>query len=845
MSGVLQCYASYQGYMCPNGRYRRSPGLGPESGFVDVFAKDLKNIRIVGRDVPWRTAGPVEVNGFMDIRSWYQAKGTGPGSTTTGGLPPLPAPEGGGLNPFGDLILFTVNDNGGDARPPFIYSDVYVAHSGIEEITQALNDIETHQVGLVRIPISDIRMWYSKCGGLFGSINKRLKSGDWDSTTTKDSSNHPWEIDTVLEYLFSQLPGSPSIEKYSELYQLKGDIDVPSDIIGTGEPVVGWIEKTLDRAGLEAQLTPNNTYVISGKYSTKLAYKEIGGPLGSPLPVPTGGDDEGLHYETQSPTQTMRPPAVVVVGGRRIKRGTFPMIPVLRDVDGQYYKMEDVLNRWGYSLDQVNKQLFLTQDQRFKDVPPTLESGTGGTLHAQRRALLHEAYRIYAPAFMFRDPDSSSSDIPEPDESVPFQPGVMVDPAREFVTYLPIKEAAWYQSEAQAMRNQWPKDKQGKGDLEDYVIMPPIVCANRVEPTGVTNADAIEAHFVEMQAGDLAKMTAINDLLDEYTAKQTRLAVDLQRAADGSKDNISQAALDRFDAKSGQVDLHADTQLAAAAVGIKVQQLPTTFVAIQCVTIEYELAQVAKIVKHLQDQKDKQIAVLANWQTEIAAFKKTYFHFKNLKATYNVPYSALPTGTFNLDTHTGILKSSVPLCLVDKPIWPDGASAKVIADGSVMATWGYELKENNVLGWTTFVFTVSQEDDDTAKPDIVFAGCCKVTPLKAACAKMNGAMYILDAGTPVNFNACYTEAKQKAAAMLRMPRTVTGYSYQLWGLWQAWLDAGVSSVNHEWSNGKGMTHVTVNAPGARIPGGPLIKKPGWVPSIDIREQIEHSKDTNY
>lgn len=483
----------YQGYNGRAGEYRRSPGMSPETGWIDLAATDLKNIRIVGRDLPWRTVGGTEVNGGLDILTWSKMKS----SATVTSLPPLPAPQGGGLNPFGNLDLTTYDENGAKIRG-MTYVDVYVGLSGIEEITEGLDEIETHQVGNIRVPLTDVRYYMQRCSPLFCNINKRLKSGDWDATSTKDGAQTPWAIDEVLQFLFSLLPGSPNIVSWSELYQLKDDIDPPSDIIGRGEPAKEWIEKVLERAGLEPHLLPDNTWAIHGKYSTKFAYKEMAGPGGAVVAVPSGGDP-GFHYERKTSTQTGRPPAVIVHGGRRIKRGSFQMIPVLQDLDGFIYPMEDVVNRWGYSMDQVNKQVFSRNDTRFRDVPPTPESGGDGTLHEKRKKVLQNAYRMYAPAFMFTDPDGDDSAV---DTQTAAQPNAMINPDRKFVAYLPIKDCAWYQSEFQAIRTSPPsKDTVGPGDKEDYVLSGPVAWGNRVASVLVQDPSLIDQYFQESTKG--------------------------------------------------------------------------------------------------------------------------------------------------------------------------------------------------------------------------------------------------------------------------------------------------------------------------------------------------------
>ena len=91
----------------------------------------------------------------------------------------------------------------------------------------------------------------------------------------------------------------------------------------------------------------------------------------------------------------------------------------------------------------------------------------------------------------------------------------------------------------------------------------------------------------------------------------------------------------------------------------------------------------------------------------------------------------------------------------------------------------------------------------------------------------------------MNYNACWSEAKGKAAQMCSGPAVVPGWKMELHGLRKCVLDAGIMSVQHEWDGDVGLTHVAVNAPGARMPlMAPNARPPRQVGAAQLRETLQ-------
>jgi hypothetical protein len=831
---------TYQGYKALACSYRRSVGFNPERGSVDLNSADVANINIVGRAVPWVPANGQELAGQVDINTWKLS--TGGGSPTVVQGAPTQNPQNGGFNQFGDLVFTTTGLPKDQA--PLTYKNIYVDHSGLEELTKDLALVEQHDVGVIRVALTDIRIWYAKCGLLFGDINCRLKCGGWVNESTSDGSGTPWDITDVLEFLFALLPGSPQIQSYSQLYELAANLESPTDIRGKGEPVVEWIQKILDRAGLEAQMTPDNNWVVSGKYSPR-PYKQVAGIDGANISIPTGGDNEGLSYEKKTSTPTGRPPAVLVHGGKIVKRGTFNYMEVLHDTDGLVYPMDRVLIRWGYTRAQLNNQIFNKEAKRFHDVPPTSGGAGDQTLHDKRRhILLKEAYKLYAPEFLLEASLNTQEVAPggtTTGNKVPMQ-----DPDRSPVLFLPMKDAPYYLRETNSIASVIPSDTVGaQGDADTYLLLPPIAYGNRVTQVQMTDMNDASTHFQNMTAVFNQQLTSINFWITYYNSKVAQLSSELSSMNDNAQINLQTSQwTDQWGVKhsSKLIKLDQDVTNALQDQGYALQDISATLYWGKGQSIVNQIRQWSNMVTQLQKEQQSQQQVLNQWNNNFTKYQAAYAQWKNFGALYNDPYKVL-TGV-HIDRHTGLLYSSEPLCVMDKPLFGDGDSATVIAGGNVMVTWGYELPDQSLAGYTAFLFVPDNPLPPDHVPTAVLAQVNKYSAVKALGVPMQSNLFVLDAGTPVNYTACLAEATQRAASLIEMPAIITGYTYSLHGFWQAALDWGISSVQHEYRDqGLGFTHVAAGSPGSRMPHGPaFITGKKSVISVDIREQLSREKE---
>jgi hypothetical protein len=453
--GILTHSVTYQGLPCTSVLYRRSAGLSPEYGYVDIDLSVLKKVFVFPRNIPWRPANEgLNIPSQLAIDAWKKIFRR----QTVARPPVVEAPAGGGLNRFGDLLL-TTYENGKEIETQD-YIDVYVNDSGIEEITKGLKNIKAHNEGTVRVPLTDVRSFYGECGALANRINCKGRTGEWEKGTVNPNGN-PWTAQEVVSYLFSQLPGMPLVVN-SEFADMA--LAPPTDIVGEGDAILPILQRILEQLGLVASLQPDNNYSVTSKLSDRMKYGQIPKILGKPT------DIGHQHDEAKTVWLSNRPPMTQVFGKRRMRRKTLSYVPIFRNLDGKYYRLSDIFKiGWGYDLADVNRNVFLAPQKSFRDVPPNDYKKT----HHQRRKLLREwAYRGYAPACYFTQGNPPS----------------FTDEDAEKMFFLPMREAPFYIDELANLGVRYPVNVQPKkGDRSDYVLIPPLSMGQTIGQTFFTD----------------------------------------------------------------------------------------------------------------------------------------------------------------------------------------------------------------------------------------------------------------------------------------------------------------------------------------------------------------------
>ena len=801
-------------------------------GFVEIDMQFARKIDVRPRFIPWRGVNGFEFPGQTDPLTWSLTRGR---ATVT--LPPGVEAEFPGFEYFGDLILKTFNDETGGQFEPITYRDVMLEQSGIEEVTRQLAEVKAHDRGTIRVPITDIRRWYNH-GAFFGAMNLKLKSGEIDPFSSKDGRGQAWTALDAFEYLFFQLPGSPLIASHSELRKLA--LRNPGPLVGEGRPIVEVLQKLLNTYGLVAGMLPDGNYVVSSRNSSKFGPGQVPTARGG-----VGAAPQEEHYERRTVHVTDRPAAVIVHGPRRIRRVTLSYVPILQDADGRWYRVEDLVRLWGYSIDKVNKQAFVGHEKNFEDVPPVPTDVDSARLHQRRRRSLRNVYRIYAPRILFEDPLTGSSVSSDRDLSIQ-------DPDFKALSFLPMMDAPWYTSELKAVidEEKIPRDTQQQGDKEEFVLLPPMV-------RGYRTAEQLFTNFQEVKKYFQAKLETVQSHADVIQSFVTYISSRLASAANEVNNlafaesvtggRLSTRGKANFFNLTGlsfenSIDIGKDVQKAAREVGVTILRLVDKVMSQEASATKKRVLDFKKDLDSYKEKLEEIRRIRTKWEENFKDLEKAWKdRVGAMVVKHHLPWGRIEEGTYNLDKDTGILSTAEPLVVLDQPIFFDGDETEVIQDGAVVVTFGYELKEHNAKAYTNFLFVASDSGpQQVANP--VAAGVSRASAIKAVPIRMTGRLYTLDAGTPVNLGLVSGEARQKAAEALGVPRATVGHVYEFSGFRNFPLDAGVSSVQHIWDGNLARTHLAVNAPNARMPLGPgrLADRRGST-LADIAEAVEERR----
>jgi hypothetical protein len=813
LKGELRCEYEYQGYKARKGAYRRSDGLQPEGGFVELFVSDFKKLTFNIPGIQWRAVNGFEFDSGISIRSWEQMRGL---ATITADRPAAPEPGGDGINLFGDLVMRTFA--GDEMVHEVRYSDVYVDLS-YDEVIRGLANVKEHKEGVIRVPLTDIRRYYQNYGAFFTRINCRRKNGKRDLDSFRiNGEAHP--LTHALEMMFTQLPGSPMILKPCDLYE--EFFDPPQGVEGEGEPVLGHLEKLLERFGLKAQMQPGGNYLINRKFSTRLKRFHIPTAPGKQASV-----EEDLHDERFAFVSTDRPAAAAGLGGRRVKRMTALFVPVLRDSDGLWYTLDTICVRWKYSLTALNRQVLALNEKSFDDVLPAKDGSEEDlALHDERRDMLRMAYRHYLPAFLFaRNPDGGVD---------------LGDADSEELGFLPMVDCAWYRQEFENQRlaKIMPRPESKGGDLGEIFLMPPIVRGRTIGQTLFRTFKEVEDQF---EANDKDLKIQIDDLLKQrnYDRFVAQLAGEFLFASESTAEKTLEHLRERGVAiDKVELDLGGDIKDAGQKVGVVIPMKKHVELSKNTKAARETLLAFGgeQGVGYWDKLIDKAVTAREKLKQRFAEFKKTWEDTTQIPCRYNKP---LQTLSLRPDRDTGLITSPRPLCVAKDPFFFTGDSQEVALDGCVTVTFGYEIKGQDIEAFTNYLFRAEDGGDPDKIATTKFCGCHRSTPIKSRVFPIESREYLQENGQPMNLNACLTEAKGKAAAMLNQPRRVPAWVLEVIGLRKAVLDAGATSIQHVWNGAAGLTHVFVNAIGNGGPMGPPNLPPSTNRAMaDLREMMQ-------
>lgn len=781
---------TYQGKVCQGGRFRRSPGLEPEGGYVDLPYEILGKL-----DVP---QGPVWFDtgmGPKDIRTFF----SGVGSRSVGQK--IAAAGGGaGLAAFGDLVMTSTYK--GETLAPMTYNGIFVASEGTEEITLGLSDQQKHSLGVVRVQLTDIRSTY-KHGAFFGRINCRMRTtGKWVKNTTKDGKGKPWSAAEVFIFLFSELPGSPGIHPQSAIFFK--DFAPPYDLVGEGEPAVEHVSRLLKHYGLTPYLLPNGDYLLGYELDVNWGQGEYAMEAGQASKINVEFVSEEHKAVSQAVTRTA---ACLVVGGKRRRATSFPWVPVIQDPKSlRIYPMtdENCMKYGGLSLEEVNFEVLRDPSKNFRNCEPKRKRE--GFLRG--RMFREWAYRIYAPAIAFDTEKKGDG-------------GLSLEEFLE-LPFMPMREAPWKRDDLAKHGLTAPKSKKGDvGKPGDWLLHAPVVYAAGLRQGFYKDFKAIQDYFKVLTESFKDERSRLKQLLEGMKSRSKDLDSSLLEADRSIRKNFNPGY-----ARS-QFGLTVNPLLSPGGDNGAARDLGSSVDAVQHAkdsathghsTKAYKDA-IAAALKTVEDVEYAvgQESAAREAQKNFQKFKEVFERYGGVHAWANFPHSAIPETEYTLDEQTGLLSFARPMVRTKQPFMLQTEGAEVVADGGVMVTFGFEYNFNLFLDYTSVLFVAQQQMNGQGGPTkAVIAGLNRGSAVKPVVVRdPNIRLYENEHGTPFNATEVISAAVPHAAGQLEVPLNAVGYTYKLQGFHKASLDEGISSVQHEFDGDVAATYICVNSPGAR------------------------------
>jgi len=802
---------TYQGYPVQATSIARRPSTRPDFGVVDLSIDDFKKvvIRAPGREeveaVPWKddTAGGHSIATFDGLR--------GRRTRALAGDTRNPTPEDGFFS-VGDLILQTLLDEEGKKLKPVVYRDIYLAPGGFQEITDDIDNIKPHDKGTWRIPVTDIRAFW-KYGIIAEDINVRLDGGNFDPNTTRPNTLEPWPMNIVVPWLLSLLPGSITVDGASAI--LRKEFKPPENIFGRMSPAVAALDRVLSRAGLQFSLLPNNTALISEELPEipQGQFFDRPGKLSVNIPFES--------YERKSFTLSDRPPLITVAGAKRVRSIEAPYVPIFQDSDGRYYPLSAVQERWKYSIEDINKVVFVGHEKAFADIPgaldkekyqlklpPQVTEGEGRLYFERRRIAAKCFYKMYGPVQIFQGtgPGNSTQGITEKE--------------LQRLQYMPMFDFLEDTGDGETRKS--PPQVYGftiKQDAFKGVV--------RFKPGGTTESGPTPG--AELEVKRIKPAVELERAIDEHLApiekelkKREKQFEDFLKPVGGPTNDLSDATAALLSMDATQLSTEEKKEFLKQGVILKknldfsgqdiFSQGSIFIFKTDNARFNEAYKRLAKLLAKIKKDTDLMAALRTKMQERKKVLTEAYDHLPAIEGWLNQPRGLIPASDYSLDKETGIITFSEVTGSMTEGFVMDRESVEMFSHGFISVRYGFELETNSIADWTAVNF---QFDEGSKK--IAIVGFSAITGIKAHVERdPNLRAYEDEDGKPLNRLAIVTQALPRAQAVAR-PRSAIGFIYELAGFHPAIAQS--SDVQYIYDGDKAQTIIAVNLPNAILPLG--------------------------
>jgi hypothetical protein len=777
--------ATYQGYTVHGLSLDRKPGVTSDGGFVEVDLEDVKQILVRDDFRLWQAAELKEAAGPFPMQVQKQLARP----TVTDSLPPSAK----GFKRGGTLIMKTTTK--GAPLDPVILSPMFLAPSGIEETEEDLESAIEHREGRLRVNLVDFRHFWQENGTpVFGRYNLLRANGKFDEETL-GPGGEPWSASDVFDYVTYCLPGSPAIDKASDVFD-ETNFPPPVDVDMKLELPVEWLKRLLDTYALECHLTHNSQILLKKRGTKHQVRKFRRSPGAAPAPLPAVILPDNPPEEKKTIFILDRPEAVMIVGERRQRRVTATCVACFIDEDQKARKMQDLPTLWGYSLEEAQVQSLLRSEKAYDDI----EGKDANQKFARIRIARKYFFKLYVPEMFFTRP-------PAPPGFGPLQqqaPAEFWPDEKDTHPFLPMKDPWWV-----------PKE------LKDIGAVPrpgdPGPGVNRDDDALVETDIIVRANIIDQR--HVTDVEAVKELVNSFLERHEKVKQELQRERDAKKKRLEDLVQHK---KPNEFRYLGPLEEVGVTLG---EGLDVAVAAVQTLFgVENILQKEARLRSGLETDKLVMDFEIRELDEKILAVEKDIQKLKaNLTAIIrdledygfarlwvNVPWGVVDDARFTVQKERGFVIFNEVVGVMEALGTYDKELTKLNSPGHVQVTYMTDVVLGAPEEFTTFTFMANPKPEE-ANPILVRIS--NPTVLKPAVVRDEDlAIYEDEFANPMNIKSVATKAASLARAALDLPRQQVGYSYLYPGFHRVVTDESVNSVAWQFDGDVGTTKIIANNP---------------------------------
>lgn len=738
-------------------------------------------------------------------------------SDTGGGRAPDPEDisDPNKVNLAGTLIFECDQPLGQTASPPLgrIYEGIYLAPAGVAELLEEISreDRRERHHGEIEIAVTDIREFFPRLGFVYGDVNVRMPTGEYDERSVRQKDprrNEPYSLEDVLKWIVAHLPGSPKLIGLPA--RIRGHKIPAPTIRARGERAAFWLDVLMDRFKLSFGLTGANEVALSDQVGSPHDPEDPRFPSVSPgfLIAPAMPVVEALE-RTQ---WNIVPDIVYAVGEPLYQNVRRRAIAAIRDLDGRIRPLLDVLQDWRIPLGWALRHSTQPPDKAFNDeLMHTFEPDV--YLRGQKiRRLREDAFRLFQlESGIGRADDGRGA-------SDPMLP-MRYRAVRGDATRLERETAAQEIGRGQPGASH---AEVSLGGDHPVVLEPPRISGWYV--TQEDNADRATLERLIDREQEILEHFYLVMQEDIAVAREAGLEVLAARFEESKQTAVKRESYGRklfdydlgmpFGRGRGTLRLPEGTLFGRDYVDvIDVEKLQR----VSELALADRAAFESKVIAALEAEAREFSTRFGRWEEFTRRLRDPQLWDRPTLTLAMARYGPLPSDLFVVeDADRGVIRTRIPMVETDRVA--DGLVENHVAlrPSSLEVVYGIE---HNLGSWRDRVVIPVVRDGDRsvhAGPPLTSGGIAGETvPLTGV------TLYLDRESRPLNLREVLDAAEEAARDILLAPRYERAYSYVYAGWWPVDALGAVSSVTHglEQVQGKAPQPITRIHVNARFGGG--------------------------